>query len=159
HGDMLEGEAEPRPGAEFPLDMAILELDKRLAANGITTAYAAISFWETVRRGKQRSAERACQMVEAIHALRDTLLIDVLVHARYEVTTPAVAPALAHLLELRQIHLLSLMDHTPGQGQYRDLEQYVAFMSQWRDADPSDVAAETHERIRQVQNGPSVWEL
>src|SRR5262249_14657756 len=155
HGDMLEGEAEPRPGADFPLDMAIMELDKRLAANGITTAYAAISFWETVRRGKQRSAERACQMVAAIHALRDTLLIDLLVHARNEVTTPSVAPSLADLLDEQQIHLLSLMDHTPGQGQYRDLEQYVTFMSQWRNTDPAAVAAETHERIRQARNGPS----
>src|SRR5262245_66650437 len=42
HGDMLEGEAEPRPGADFPLDMAIFELDKRLAASGITTADAAL---------------------------------------------------------------------------------------------------------------------
>src|ERR1700752_4923856 len=40
HGDMLEAEVEPRPGASFPIDMAVLELDKRLAANGITTAYA-----------------------------------------------------------------------------------------------------------------------
>jgi len=159
HGDMLESEAEPRPGAEFPLDMAVLELDKRLAANGITTAYAAISFWDTVRREKHRSGERACRMAAAVHALRDTLLVDLLVHARYEVTTPAVAPALLELLDQQQVHLLSLMDHTPGQGQYRNLEQYVAFISKWRNADPADVAAETHERIYQAQNGPPVWRL
>jgi alpha-D-ribose 1-methylphosphonate 5-triphosphate diphosphatase len=159
HGDMLEGEAEPRPGADFPIDMAILELDKRLAASGITTAYAAISFWETVRRGKQRSAERACQMVEAIHAHRDALLVDLLVHARYEVTMPAVAPPLIELLSQGGIHLLSLMDHTPGQGQYRDVEQYVSFIAQWRNANPADVEAETRERIRKVQNEPSPWRL
>jgi alpha-D-ribose 1-methylphosphonate 5-triphosphate diphosphatase len=159
HGDMLENEAEPRPGADFPIDMAILELDKRLAANGITTAYASISFWETTRREKQRTAQRACLMVEAVHTLRDTLLVDLLVHARYEVTTPAVAPALLGLLEQRQIDLLSLMDHTPGQGQYRDIEQYVSFIAKWRNADPEKVAAETHERLRQAQNGLSVWEL
>jgi alpha-D-ribose 1-methylphosphonate 5-triphosphate diphosphatase len=159
HGDMLEGEAEPRPGADFPLDMAIIELDKRLAANGITTAYAAISFWETVRRGKQRSAERACQMVEAIHAQHDLLLVDLLVHARYEVTMPAVAPPLIELLSQGEIHLLSLMDHTPGQGQYRDLEQYVSFVAKWRNANPADVEAETHERIRKARSEPSPWRL
>jgi alpha-D-ribose 1-methylphosphonate 5-triphosphate diphosphatase len=159
HGDMLEGEAEPRPGANFPLDMAILELDKRLASNGITTAYAAISFWETVRRGKQRSAERACQMVEAIHACRDALLIDLLVHARYEVTMPAVAVPLIDLLREGGVHLLSLMDHTPGQGQYRDIEHYVSFIAQWRSANPADVEAETRERIRKVRSEPSPWSL
>jgi alpha-D-ribose 1-methylphosphonate 5-triphosphate diphosphatase len=151
HGDMLEGEVEPRPGALFPIDMAVLELDKRLAISGITTAYAAISFWD--------SAERAQQMVAAIHALRDTLLVDLYVHARYEVTTPTVAPALVALLEQQQVHLLSLMDHTPGQGQYRNLEQYVEFIAKWRNANPADVEAETHERLRKLRDAPSVWDL
>ena len=56
HGDMLEGEVEPRPGARFPIDMAVLELDKRLAISGITTAYAAISFWDSAERAQQRSS-------------------------------------------------------------------------------------------------------
>jgi len=159
HGDMLEGEVEPRPGASFPIELAVLELDKRLAGSGITTAYAGISFWETVRREKKRSAERACAMVAAIHALRDSLLIDMFVHARYEVTTPSVAPALVELLKQGQIHLLSLMDHTPGQGQYRNVEQYVEFIAKWRNANPADVAAETHERLRLAQDEPSVWGL
>ena len=110
---MLENEVEPRPGAAFPLDLAVLELDKRLAASGITTAYAGISFWEIERRERQRSAGHARQLVAAIHALRDSLLVDLYVHARYEVTIPRVAPMLIELLEQRQIHLLSLMDHTP----------------------------------------------
>lgn len=159
HGDMIEAEAEPRPGAHFPLDMAILELDKRLAANGISTAYAAISFWETIRRQKQRSADRAVQMVHAIHALRDSLLIDLYVHARYEVATPSVASAITELLQERKVHLLSLMDHTPGQGQYRDLEQYVSVMSTWFNASPTEVEAQTRERIQRVQDGPSIWEM
>jgi len=159
HGDMLEGEVEPRPGASFPIELAVLELDKRLAGSGITTAYAGISFWETVRREKKRSAERACAMVAAIHALRDSLLIDMLVHARYEVTTPSVAPAMIELLERGQVHLLSLMDHTPGQGQYRNVEQYVEFIAQWRNASPADVAAETHARLKLAQEEPSVWGL
>lgn len=48
HGDMLERDISPRPGAELPFAMALYELDKRLVATGITTAYAAISFaWHT----------------------------------------------------------------------------------------------------------------
>src|SRR5215471_6326648 len=44
HGDMIEREVLPRPGAPFPTDLALFELDKRLAATGITTAFAALSF-------------------------------------------------------------------------------------------------------------------
>src|SRR5688572_29349112 len=44
HGDMLEREISPRPKASLPIDLALHELDKRLVATGITTAYAAISF-------------------------------------------------------------------------------------------------------------------
>jgi alpha-D-ribose 1-methylphosphonate 5-triphosphate diphosphatase len=48
HGDMLERDISPRPGAELPFAMALYELDKRLVATGITTAYAAVSFaWHT----------------------------------------------------------------------------------------------------------------
>lgn len=158
HGDMIETEVQPRPGVSFPIDLAVLELDKRMAASGITTAYAGISFWEIVQRGKERSIEHARQMVAGIQALRDSLLIDLYIHARYEVTMPSVVPALIELLEGRQIHLLSLMDHTPGQGQYRNLEQYVDFIAKYRNANPADVAAETQERLRRAQSGPPVWE-
>jgi alpha-D-ribose 1-methylphosphonate 5-triphosphate diphosphatase len=159
HGDMLEGEVEPRPGAHFPMDMAVFELDKRLAACGITTAYAALSFWDGVsgRSTNHRSGEHARRMVTTVHALRAELLVDLRVHARYEVPTPSVAPALAELLDRGMVHLVSLMDHTPGQGQYRDMAQYVAFIAKWRNASPAEVEAETHERIRSTQGNPQIW--
>ncbi|NTU84380.1 MAG: alpha-D-ribose 1-methylphosphonate 5-triphosphate diphosphatase [Chloroflexales bacterium] len=159
HGDMLEGEVEPRPGAHFPMDMAVLELDKRLAACGITTAYAALSFWDGVsgRSTNHRSGEHARRMATALYALRPELLVDLRVHARYEVPTPSVAPALAELLDRGMVHLVSLMDHTPGQGQYRDMAQYVTFIARWRNASPAEVEAETHERIRNTQGNPQIW--
>jgi alpha-D-ribose 1-methylphosphonate 5-triphosphate diphosphatase len=158
HGDMLEQEAEPRPGAHFPLDLAVLELDKRLAASGVTTAYAALSFWDAARRERQRSSERACRMIDTLDALRESLLIDMRIHARYEVTTPSVAPALVDLLSHRKIHLLSLMDHTPGQGQYRSVEQYVDVIARWRGVDRDEVAAETSAKIELAQE-QTVWAL
>ncbi|MBC8162561.1 MAG: alpha-D-ribose 1-methylphosphonate 5-triphosphate diphosphatase [Roseiflexaceae bacterium] len=157
HGDMIEHEIEPRPGARFPLDMAIHELDKRMAACGVTTAYAAISFWGEEADEALSSGAHAHALVTAINSLRGSLLVDLFVHARYEVPTPSVAPALFALLEARQIQLLSLMDHTPGQGQYRDLERFVAYIAKWRNADPDQIAVETRERMLRVQNQPSIW--
>ncbi|WP_348643964.1 hypothetical protein [Mesorhizobium sp. WSM4310] len=43
HGDMVEGEVEPRIGVHVPMRIGIAELDKKLASCGITTAYAALS--------------------------------------------------------------------------------------------------------------------
>jgi alpha-D-ribose 1-methylphosphonate 5-triphosphate diphosphatase len=144
HGDMIEQEIAPRPNAQFPIDMAIFELDKRLAASGVTTAYASISFWEpgTAAKKEVRSGERARKAVETLLLLREHLLIDMLVHARYEVTTPVTAPDLRPLVEARKVHLVSLMDHTPGQGQYRNIERYVQSAIAHRKLDEQTVLQE-----------------
>ena len=44
HGDMVESAVEPRPNVRMPIEVGLCDLDLRLAASGITTAYAALSF-------------------------------------------------------------------------------------------------------------------
>ena len=155
HGDMIEVEAQPRPGVFFPLPLAIHELDKRLVGNGVTTAYAAISFWEN-RYRRDESVERAADLVGAIIRMRPDLLTDLRIHARYEVTTPSVAPVIAELIAAGQVHMLSLMDHTPGQGQYSNLATYVDAIAKWRDQSRSEIEAQMHEQIAQSKN-PALW--
>lgn len=129
HGDMLERDIEPRPGARFPNELGLLELDKRLAASGITTAYAAISFaW---KQDDIRSQETATSLINVINDKRDGLLVDFKVHARFEVTNPLTAPVLTELLQARKVDLVSIMDHTPGQGQYGDVDRYINFVQTW----------------------------
>ncbi|PDV99430.1 alpha-D-ribose 1-methylphosphonate 5-triphosphate diphosphatase [Candidatus Chloroploca asiatica] len=159
HGDMLEREIEPRLGADFPIDMAIFELDKRLAAAGITTAYAALSFWDHDSHDNTRRLDTVRLMTEHIHQLRPQLLIDLRVHARFEVSTPVVSPMLGDLLETGQIELLSLMDHTPGQGQYRNIERYVTSMSQWRRIPRDHVEEELGQRLAQAGSLEERWAL
>jgi alpha-D-ribose 1-methylphosphonate 5-triphosphate diphosphatase len=159
HGDMLEREVEPRPGAHFPLDMAVYELDKRLAAAGVTTAYAALSFWEHDNENSVRGLDLVCRLVEEIHRLRAGLLTDLRVHARLEVSTPQVAPALGELIEAGQIELLSLMDHTPGQGQYRNIEHYVGFISKWRRVGRDHIEEELRERLQRAGSVEERWAL
>jgi len=153
HGDMLEREIEPRPAARFPTDMALLELDKRLVAAGVTTAFAAVGFWgrETDNGKKIRSEDKAREIIRTVNSMRDTLLADFHIHARYEMTTPSVAPALAELIAQRQVHLVSLMDHTPGQGQYRDFDHYFDFIAKWRSVPREAVEAEFKKRMERVR--------
>src|SRR5215470_15854076 len=83
HGDMLERDIEPRPNALFPVEMALYELDKRLAGAGITTAYAAVAFaWH---QNDLRTQKKATEIIETIRRERARLMIDMRVHARFEI--------------------------------------------------------------------------
>lgn len=133
HGDMVEREVEPRIGVHVPMKIGVAELDKKLASCGVTTAYAALSFiGASVTSGVQRSEGHTSAIIETIAGLKDDLLVDHRIHARFEVTyTPAIA-ALQKLMDAGRLHLISLMDHTPGQGQYRDVELYIARIAKER---------------------------
>src|SRR5262245_657736 len=98
HGDMLEREIEPRPKAVMPVDLALFELDKRLVATGVTTAFAAVSF-HRFGDATVRSEERARAIAVAVDGLRDSLLADCYIHARFEITSPTAAPILLSLME------------------------------------------------------------
>lgn len=127
HCDALEKEVEPRPNVHFPLDFACAQADKRNAAAGITTVFHALSF-ATHEFGVRNSA-LAAEVARAVHAWQPHALVDNLVHARYEVTDESAAPALSALLDMGDVHLLSFMDHTPGQGQFRDLAAYRDYLA------------------------------
>ncbi|ANM09969.1 MULTISPECIES: alpha-D-ribose 1-methylphosphonate 5-triphosphate diphosphatase [unclassified Rhizobium] len=141
HGDMIEREIAPRPNATMPIDFGIHELDKKLAAAGVTTAFAAVSFATESVYGHVRSLETTSAVIEGINRLRDDLLIDHRVHARYEITNVGAAAALERLLNADQIDMVSLTDHTPGQGQYNNLQSYILSISERR-AISEDMAAE-----------------
>lgn len=137
HGDMLERDVLPRPNARFPTEVGLLELDKRLAGAGITTAYAAISFaWA---QGDLRSQESATEMIETLNRMNDKTLVDMYVHARFEVNNPDTVPVLQDLLERDLIQLVSIMDHTPGQGQFKDVDRYLNFVDEWLDPDDAEL--------------------
>jgi len=125
HGDMIELELEPRARVDFPMDVALASLDARLAAAGVTTAYAAVSFSRGARDGERRSYGHTSQIIRQIHAMRNTCRVDHRIHARFDITFDNAVGVLEQLLDDGQVDLVSLMDHTPGQGQYRNLEVHV----------------------------------
>ncbi len=126
HSDAIEKEVEPRPGVRIPTDIALFELDKKLASCGITHIFHSISFAD--RELGLRSNAEARKLVEDINRLRSKLLIKHMVHARLEVSNLEAIPILEKLVEEGKVHLLSIMDHTPGQGQFKELSSYVNYM-------------------------------
>lgn len=149
HGDMLEREVLPRPTARFPTELALMELDKRLASCGITTAYAAVSFaWKD---NNLRSKDSAIEMINTIDEINHKLLIDMKVHARFEVTNPVAVPILTGLLETGKIQLVSVMDHTPGQGQYKNVDRYLALMHKWLGISTDELGTMKDKIINQIK--------
>lgn len=159
HGDMIEREIEPRPGAAFPLDMAIVELDKRLAAAGVTTAFVAVSFSDGVTFGHVRSEERALRIIEALLRFQPDALTEMRIHARFEVNNERAAPVLLDLLVRNAVDLVSLTDHTPGQGQYRDIERYIRYVSKKKGLDEADVSARVQARLEERAARPQTWDV
>jgi alpha-D-ribose 1-methylphosphonate 5-triphosphate diphosphatase len=122
HSDAIEKALEPRPNIFFPQNLVILEMDRLLAASGITTIFHSLSFAE----GEigVRSNRMAAEIIAEINRLAPDLHLRTLAHARFEITDSGALPYLEELLEAGKINLLSLMDHTPGQGQFRDLTSF-----------------------------------
>ncbi|NJN16957.1 MAG: phosphonate metabolism protein PhnM [Oscillochloris sp.] len=147
HGDKLEREIEPRPGSLFPIAIGVLEYDKRLAANGVTTAFAAVSFHDIGLRKILRTIDYGRSIATTIAELQPELLVDLRLHARCEITHATVLDLVGELIESGQVALISLNDHTPGQGQFRDIERYIERNADNHGVSREDFAAHTYQRI------------
>lgn len=125
HGDAIEKEVEPRPGAFFPTPVALAAIDRRMAAAGVTTAFHGLSFAE----GELgvRDVAFAETLARDLHAFRGA--VDHRAHIRYEVTDAGSEARVARLIGEGVAALLSFMDHTPGQGQFKNAAAYGAYLS------------------------------
>lgn len=126
HCDAIEKEVEPRPKVPFPLPFAVTQSDRRNAGAGITTIFHSISF-ASGELGV-RNVATAGDLVRAIRAHNRHGLVDNRTHCRFEVTDGDAAPVISALIDEGAVDLLSLMDHSPGQGQFRKPEDYIAYL-------------------------------
>ncbi|MFT7371437.1 MAG: alpha-D-ribose 1-methylphosphonate 5-triphosphate diphosphatase [Oleiphilaceae bacterium] len=127
HCDALEKEVEPRPNVHFPLDFACAQADKRNASAGITTVYHALSFAH--EELGVRNNNFAADIARAVHTWQPHALIDNRVHCRYEITDETALTVLKQLLNEDSMHMISMMDHTPGQGQFKDMAAYRNYLT------------------------------
>ena len=111
HGDAFERQMMPRPGVYFSEDLALLDTDRQLVANGVTTAYHGLTWsWEPGLRG----TARAIAMVDTLDRLRPRLACDTRLHLRWETYNLDVVPVVLEWLAKDRIHLLAFNDHTPA---------------------------------------------
>ncbi|MEI4469924.1 alpha-D-ribose 1-methylphosphonate 5-triphosphate diphosphatase [Frigidibacter sp. MR17.24] len=129
HTDNLERHIQPRPGVDWPHAAAIVAHDAELAGCGITTVFDAMRVGSIPDKagGYAKYARGLASELAAIRA-RGALRITHRLHLRAEVCSETLAAELAEFGADDQVGIVSLMDHTPGQRQFRDiakLEQYV----------------------------------
>lgn len=126
HSDAIEKEIEPRPGSLLPIEVAVTELDRKLAAAGITTIYHSLSFSDK-KIEMLRTVDMVDTIIREICRIRPHLLVNTKIHARYEITSSELLIVLEELLKENAIDLVSIMDHTPGQGQFSTMEKYRSY--------------------------------
>lgn len=157
HGDMIEREVEPRPGVRMPFELGLRDLDRRLKVAGVTTAYAAVSFNPKSAYGHLRSYEHSKEMLRALKAMRPLLAVDHRVHARFEVNYPRALSVVEELIADGTVDLVSLTDHTPGQGQYRDLERLTArYQGEGKTRDEAEAAIAERIREKRAEAGDTL---
>ncbi|SCY19337.1 alpha-D-ribose 1-methylphosphonate 5-triphosphate diphosphatase [Desulfoluna spongiiphila] len=127
HSDALEQSIEMRPGVYFDFEFALRNLDCRIASCGITTYCHALSFADNeLGLRSPGEVERIIRMVKAFDRSSGAMARH-LVHARYEIGAEEGLKVLTGLLDEGLIDMVSVMDHTPGQGQFTTLGAFVDY--------------------------------
>jgi alpha-D-ribose 1-methylphosphonate 5-triphosphate diphosphatase len=111
HGDAFERQMMPRPGVDFPIDVALIDSDRQAIANGITTVFHGTTWsWEP----GLRSGGNARQLLEAIEAMRPQLAADTRFHLRHETYNLDAEAEIIEWLSDGRIDLLAFNDHMDG---------------------------------------------
>jgi len=129
HSDGLEKERLPRPGAELPIDFALLSFEGKLRAAAVTTVFHGTGFENSYGRGVPRTVEGAQQVCAAIDARAEGLIDHRLLYRLDVRSADGLAALQERLAELEERVLVSHEDHTPGQGQYADRRYYERYIA------------------------------
>ena len=109
HGDAFERQMMPRPGVRFPLHAALMETDRQLAANGIATAYHALTLsWEP----GLRSVATGREVIKALADLAPRLTVENRVQLRWETFCFEALPLIEQALAGPLTPSIAFNDHT-----------------------------------------------
>ena len=118
-------EINPRPETNLPVEFAFANLERRLLASGVTTEFHAISFMNTPSTGRSVSAPPSAPApTSPRYAAIGRRPVDHQVLHRLDVWSPDDLDTIFASVERMPVRYVSINDHTPGQGQYRDLDGY-----------------------------------
>jgi alpha-D-ribose 1-methylphosphonate 5-triphosphate diphosphatase len=124
HTDNMEKHFVPRPGVFWPNGLAAaLAHDAQIASAGITTVYDSICAG-SIYGEKDYRREIFPQVIRAVEEgiATKSFRVDHAIHIRCELTGDELVDDVAPFANNPIVRLVSLMDHTPGQRQWRNLD-------------------------------------
>lgn len=123
HTDHLEPHYQPRPSVHWDPLSAVFAYDAQIASSGITTVFDSLRIGSDDDR--PTTADGLLDLSEAIEKAKTTGLLrsDHHTHLRCEIPSRGVVEEAQDYLARFDVRLMSLMDHTPGQRQFRDEEK------------------------------------
>ncbi len=151
HCDAIEKEVQPRPGTLFPLEFALLEFERKLPVHGITTMYHSLSLGVGLSLCGDHLLTGMIDYIAAYN--RKRAMIRNRIHLRFEVSHLAGLPIVERYLREGAIDYLSFMDHSPGQGQYKEPDSFERYVMKNQGVNREEVAViveELMERRKQV---------
>ena len=124
HTDNLERQVQPRTNARWPSRSAMVAHDAQCATAGITTVFDALCLGDLgFDKDRVRTFHEGVADLDALTAA-GLLRAEHFLHLRCEVPAPDMLGLFDPVAEHPLVRMVSLMDHTPGVGQYADLDRY-----------------------------------
>jgi alpha-D-ribose 1-methylphosphonate 5-triphosphate diphosphatase len=154
HCDAIEKEVEPRPRTLLPMDFALRELEKKLAAFGITTMYHSLSLGVGLSLGGDHLLTELVDRIKTYRAKR--AMIRHRIHLRYEISHLPGLPLAKRLIEDGAIDYLSFMNHAPGHGQYKSPGSFEAYVMKNQGVNREEVQAiidNLRQRLHSIDRG------
>src|ERR1700761_2363341 len=124
HTDNLERQVLPRSNARWPSRSAMLAHDAQCAAAGITTVFDALCLGDIgFAKARNETFKDGYNDLRELTAA-ERLKTDHFLHLRCELPAPEMPELLQIAIDDELVRLISVMDHSPGNGQYSDIERY-----------------------------------
>ncbi len=115
HCDTIEKMVQPRPGVEIDGAVALHITDRLLVNSGVTCEFHSLSL-DDAEFGV-RNEDFIQNFINEVNRA-DHASVRHYIHARVEVSSARGAYALSNIIDQPLVKLVSIMDHSPGQGQY-----------------------------------------
>lgn len=122
HTDNFERHLMPRPKVHWAEMPALLAHDAEVAAAGITTVFDALGVGDADPDSLRGSAWSTVMETLDTCAREGLLRADHHLHVRCELPAPNTIDLFAPFHDHPRLSLISLMDHTPGQRQWENIE-------------------------------------
>ena len=152
HSDGLEKEINPRPNVMLPADLALRSFEARMRSAGITTVFHGVGFEDDPHYA--RTVELAQLLADVIQDRRRAYdsTVEHRILYRLDARDPSGYVALGERFASKPdmfdpSPFVSFEDHTPGQGQYRDVEQFRRWMASSPKYAGRDVDQALNDRI------------